>query len=160
MDCPRPNYTIIGYLTARDRTTKQVSLSLETMDLAVDMFVGRMDTIEHFLSINLSEKVFRLIFSQVVGMDVGIYNKSPQPFPQQELLNIVIHKLNVEIAAWNKQRDVATPWVASEVHHNRKNSQKITRYQRLADDGLHLSEELKQRWVDCLYKAILKMIKW
>lgn len=145
-------------LTVRDRESRQVSLSFDTMDLAVDMFVGRMDTIHHFLTINLTERAFKLIFSQVVGMDMGTYNGLPYPHPQQDLLDSVIHRLNNEIVSWNMVRNVATPWIASDIHHNRKDGQKIVRYQRLASDGLHLTDELKQRWVTYLHKAILKTI--
>lgn len=145
-------------LTVRDKVTKQVSLSFDTADLAVDMFVGRMDIIHHFLTINLTERAFKLIFSQVVGMDMGVYNGPPYPHQQQQLLDSVIHRLNIEIAAWNKIQNVATPWIANDIHHNRKDGQKIVRYQRLASDSLHLTEELKQRWVTYLHRAILKTI--
>lgn len=89
---------------------------------------------------------------------MGTYNGLPHPHLQQELLDNVIHSLNNEIASWNKNQNVATPWIANDIHHNRNDGQKIVRYCRLLTDGLHLTDDLKQRWATYLHKAILKTI--
>lgn len=146
-------------LTSKNRNLKMVSLSFESVDEAVNMFTCAMDIINHFLNINLVEKKFKLSFGQVVGMDIGVYNHLEHPHPLQSLLDEAVIRINNEIATRNSGEGVATPWVANEVHHNRKKGQKITRYQRLADDGLHLTSELKQRWATHLHRAIIKIIE-
>lgn len=122
-----------------------MSLAYETVEEAVNMFICTMDITKHFLSINLVEKKYMLTFSQLVGMDMGKYNRLNHPHPQQHLMDEAIIRINAEIATRNAEEGVATPWVANDIHHNRKRGQKITRYQCLAYDGLHLTDDLKYR---------------
>lgn len=118
-----------------------------------------MDIISHFLSINLVEKKYKLAFSQIVGMDLAVYNRQDQPHPNQNLLDDAVIRINLEIANRNMAEGVATPWVANDIHHNRKKGYKVTRYHRLSEDGLHLTQDLRERWAVFLHKAILKIME-
>lgn len=91
-------------------------------------------------------------------MDMSIFNKVSVPSSHQELLDRTVLAINSSIAELNKNNGVSTPWTANEVHHNRKNGRKITRYQRLAEDGLHITEELKDKWTVAIDKAIRHII--
>lgn len=146
-------------MTVLDRNTRQVSLNFESEEEAVDMMIGRIDAIKHFLSINLLEKRYKLMFCQTVGMDMSAYNRTQPPHPQQELLDSTILSINIEFAKWNKENDAPTPWLASDIHHNRKRGQKITRYERLAEDGLHLTESLREKWAENIAKAVNKLLE-
>lgn len=145
-------------LTVLNRDTRQVSLNFTSQFEAVDMFTGRMDAVNHFLSINLREKKYQLIFAPVIGMNISTYNCAPFPSEQQDLLDNSVLAINSEIAAWNQANEVVTPWITSEIHHNRKKGRKITRYDRLASDGLHLTDNIRDKWVAQLRKTIEKMI--
>lgn len=64
--------------------------------------------------------------------------------------------MNHAIIAFNKANNVLTPWTNKEIHHNKKGGRKVTRYYKLGDDGLHLSDEIREKWASTLYNAICK----
>lgn len=142
-------------ITSLDHRTRQVSLSFTDEDKMLDEYTGKMDAIQHHFKVG---KTPRLMFAQLVGMDLATYNNAPAPNPQQDLLDRTILSVNSSIASFNKNNGMNTPWTASEIHHHRKNGRKITQYQRLAEDGLHLTEELRDKWVFAIDKAIVKSI--
>lgn len=146
-------------ITRRDRETKKVSLREISVETAVSAYVQSMDIVTHFIKILLDGKKYQLIFTEIVGMDMATYNGTTYPHHQQSLLNSTIHGVNAEITAWNNARNVITPWLAKEIHRNKKNGQKITRYHKLSEDGLHLTSELRSSWAKLLIQAICKNIE-
>lgn len=143
-------------ITMRDKNTKKVSVREPSTNTAIASYIQSMDTVTHFLRILLDGRRYQLVFSEIVGMDMATYNGTRYPHDQQAVLDSTIHGVNAEIVAWNNARDVVTPWLAKEVHRNKKNGQKITRYHKLSEDGLHLTTELRTRWADLIVKAIHK----
>lgn len=130
---PKQIYIMTGIceITVRDREAKTLSLRDPQVDTAVASYVQSMDTVTHFLRILLDGNQYQLIFSEIVGMDMATYNGTQYPHEQQATLNSIIHGVNAEITAWNNTRNVITPWLAKEIHRNKKNGQKITRYHKL-----------------------------
>lgn len=128
-----------------------------TLEEAIDRYEGQMDYIRHHLSIVLTEKVHKVVFCEVIGADLAKFNKMDQPHPQQGQMAEVILGVNLKIAAFNESNGMPTPWTAKDVHHNKKSKTKVSRYQKLAEDGLHLSEELKGKLAKTLHKYIGKV---
>lgn len=79
-------------------------------------------------------------------MDLAVYNHLSGEHPQQPLLNDMVTEINHSITAFNEENEVITPWTAKEVHRNKKGGKKTTRYQKLAPDGLHLTNEILEKW--------------
>lgn len=91
----------------------------------------------------------RIIFGPLIGLDLAKYNQ------RVISVNTVIHRLNVEINRFNKTNGAITPWLACDVHRNIKGRKK-NRYQLLAMDGVHLTPEMRNKWVIELISAIKK----
>lgn len=124
---PQQIYIMNGIceITERDRESKLVALRDPLVNTAVASYVQSMDTVSHFLKILLDGHQYQLIFSEIVGMDMATYNGTQYPHVHQATLNAIIHGVNAEVTAWNNARSVVTPWLAKEVHRNKKNGQKI-----------------------------------
>lgn len=146
-------------ITRKDRDTKLVSLQDGSVDVALERLENSMKEIEHHLTTRLTERPYTLTFSPVTGMDIARYNGQDTTHEEQETLNEIIGGINQIITAHNKANRVITPWIASEIHYNKKGGRKKTRYYKLAADGLHLSDAIKERWAGILYTAIVKMVE-
>lgn len=145
-------------VTALDRETRQISLVDEAQEETVLRYEGLMDTIRHHLSVFLTERPYKLVFCELIGADMARYNKQEQPHPQQSQLDEMVLEINARIVGFNKENGVATPWTAKSVHHNKKSKTKVARYQKMGPDGLHFSEELKEKVAEVLYKYVKKAL--
>lgn len=156
--CPQQIYVMNGIcdITYRDRSTKLVSLHELEVERAVESYVQSLDTVTHFVKILLDGHRYKLIFSEQIGMNLATYNGTLYPHQHQGILNETIERINAEIVIWNRNHEVITPWVARIIHRNMKNGKKTHKYQKLAPDGLHLSEEVRAHWAYELAQAICK----
>lgn len=154
---PKQIYIMNGIcdITTKSRITKKVSLREADVDSAVQSITDSMDTVSH-LKILMDGYQYQLIFAEIVGMNISTYNYTEYPDPQQTDLNSIVERVNAEIVARNASCCMATPWVAREVHRNKKKGGKTHRYQKLADDGLHLPIEMKKMWAQELVNAMQK----
>lgn len=141
-------------ITQINRITRIVSLRDDNLEQLLDRFTGQMDIIRHHLSIFLTERKYKLSFCHVIGMDLAIHNHLHQEHPRQALLNEMVAEVNQAITSFNEENGVITPWTAKEVHRNKKGGKKTTRYQKLAPDGLHLSDDLREKWAMVLLNTI------
>lgn len=128
----------------------------ESSEEAVQRYEGQMDIIRHHLSVFLTEKPFKVVFCELIGADIAKYNKQAQPHHQQDQLEETILGINTRIAAFNKENNVPTPWIAKTVHHNKKSKTKVSRYQKLSEDGLHYGEDLKLKIATILHNYVAK----
>lgn len=143
-------------ITQLNRAEWTVSLPEESVARIVDCFQGSMDATRHHLSIFLTERPHSVIFSQIVGMDMAKFNRMDEKHPQQALLDEMVTHVNHAIAEFNKENNMLTPWLGQDVHHNKKGGRKTTRYYKLAPDGLHLTDQLREKWAATLYSVIVK----
>lgn len=143
-------------VTQLNRSQWTVSLQDEDINCTIDGIVGCMDATRHHLSIVLTEKPHRIIFGHIVGMDIAKFNRSEQKHPQQDTLDEMITQVNHHITAFNKENAMLTPWTSQDIHRNKKGGRKTTRYYKLAEDGLHLSNEIREKWAAIIYNVIVK----
>lgn len=144
-------------VTELNRHTRELSLADPTPEETISRYDGQMDIIHHHLSIVLTEKEYKLAFCEVIGADMGKYNRSEQKHPQQDQLEEIILGLNMKIVAFNTDNQMPTPWTAKDIHHNKKSKTKVSRYHKLGDDGLHLSEDLRMKIANTFYKYVIKL---
>lgn len=133
-----------------------VSLRDTEVEAIVLGHVDSMDIISHFTKVLLDGRKYQLIFRELVGMNIATYNRTDHPHPQQDRLNEAINLVNIEIVSRNRALSLATPWVAKQVHKNLKNGKKSNRYQKLGEDGLHLTDAMRSKWAYEIIQAIKK----
>lgn len=143
-------------ITSLNRTTRKLTMADPSQEEAVMRYDGQMDFIRHHLTIVLTEKPFKLVFCEMIGADLAKYNQDTQIHPQQE---DVVSSINTKIVAFNTSNGMPTPWTSRVVHHQKKSKMKVSRYQKLAPDRLHLSEELKGKLANIIYKYVAKYAK-
>lgn len=145
-------------VTSLDRTTRIATVTTPDIDKMVEDYEYMMETVQHHIKVMTVGPVPKLAFGQLIGMDLAVFNRRKEVDTNQEILDNGILRINAAIAAFNSKNGASTPWLATDVHHNRKNGRKITRYHRLAEDGIHLTDDLKDKWAVALDKAIKKMV--
>lgn len=145
-------------ITTLDRRTRTVSITTPDENKMVEDYKYTMEIVQHHIKVMSVGNIPILSFGQLIGMDLAVFNHSDTPDEYQQSLDTGVLLINAAVAAFNNANGASTPWLASEIHHNRKNGRKITRYHRLAEDGIHLTNDIRDKWVVALDKAILKMI--
>lgn len=133
-------------VTELDRATRQISLRHESEALTISLYKDYLTTTYHQIQLCVGEYPLRIVYGPIIGIDLSKYNGMIADGNQQENLNSIINQLNVEINRFNEEQDSITPWIARDVHRNVKGKSR-NRYQLLADDGVHLTPDMKQRWV-------------
>lgn len=142
-------------VTLRDRQTKLVTLRYESEELMVNLYKEYMTTTYHQLQHYLGDGPNRIIFGPLIGIDLFKCNQRVINENHQASLNTLIHQLNIEINRFNEFNGSITPWLARDVHRNIKGRKK-NRYQLLAEDGVHLSPEMRSKWVAELTSSLVK----
>lgn len=108
------------------------------------------------LIVSFNDKLYysKLVMAPITGMDLTSYNgsKSLNIDNQQALLNQSVINVNTEIARFNRLNNVFTPWTSRIVHH-RHRQKYHARYEKLSDDGCHLSDEILQYWAQSLRRS-------
>lgn len=153
---PRQIYIMSGIcdITMKNKPTKKVMLRESDVDKSTQSIIDSIDTVSHFIRILMDGYLYRLIFTEIIGMNLATYNNTEYPNPQQKELNMAIEKINAEIVEANSRNNVIAPWIAREVHRNKKDGRKTHRYQKLAEDGLHITGEMRQTWARDYIRAM------
>lgn len=141
--------------------TKLVFLRDENVENCVTNFKGKMESASNLLvSINTNLRNSMIIITPVTGMDLEKYNKMKSNFisRQQELLDQSVTRVNTEIARYNRLNGVPTPWCSRLVLHRSRRSYH-TRYNKLSDDGCHLTDEVILYWANMIVDTINKICR-
>lgn len=143
-------------VTYKDKKTKKLYLRIQDpqqlltyfQELLVSAF-GKLTSTVTNTSTNC-----KFIFAPLTGIDLAKYNKSKID-SNQELLNNCIEMINLEIASFNREKKVFTPWTSHIVHH-RSRGKYHTRYEKLTTDGCHLTPCVIEYWAQSIAEAIDK----
>ena len=92
-----------------------------------------------------------LIFCRLVGANLEKVLKKHADF-EQFVMDEAIYKINDYIFRKNIEKGLWAPDMATPVHRMAKGETK-SYYNHLADDGIHLSQELKEKWAKKLLKT-------
>lgn len=144
----------IGDVTTKDRVTHEVSLRDNDVNITVDRFVFGMQSVLQRMKALVTEGQCKVTFCHIIGMDLLMCNRLPYKHPAQDTLDEIIQRLNQEITAINKYGGVVTPWTASMIHCNKKGGRKVTKYHKLAEDGLHLTDEIRMKWAEVILATV------
>lgn len=115
-----------------------------------------MGAIQNSLTTKLGNDDCKVIFGELVGMNIAHYNGTRYPDQQQDLLNTIVEGINIEIVKENTANDLITPWIARMIHKNWKDGRKVHRYHKLAADGVHLTPDLRAIWAKEILQSIYK----
>lgn len=140
-------------VTQLERQTRLVSLR-NNEARAILEYKESMDIVCHHLRILFDRNPTQVI-SQIVGLDIAKHNGEVLPSPQEEELDSTINSINVEINKFNSANNTISPWLARDIHKNTKGHKK-TRYYKLGEDGVHLTQDLQQRWASEILASLHK----
>lgn len=158
---PEQVYVIAGIcdITKKNKHTNKVSLRETNPMFAMSLYKFHMEAIRSSLTSKLGNDDCIVVFGELVGMNIVGYNGTRFPDQQQNLLNEIVEGVNKEIIAQNASRDLVTPWIARTIHKNWRNGRKMHRYHKLAADGVHLTQDLREMWAREILKSIYKNTK-
>ena len=92
-----------------------------------------------------------IIFCRIVGADMEKVLRRHADY-EQFVMDEAIYKINDHIFRKNIEKGLWAPDMATPVHRMIKGEMKSF-YEHLANDGIHLSQELKEKWAKKLLKT-------
>lgn len=146
-------------ITKKDKYTHKVELRETNQLLALSLYKFHMESIRKSLTTKLGNDGCKVVFGELVGINIAGYNGTSYPDPQQDLLNTIVEGVNMEVVAQNTSQDLVTPWTARTIHRNRRDGKKVHRYHKLSFDGVHLTQELREVWAREILQSIYKNAK-
>lgn len=155
---PDQVYIVAGVcdITKKNKQTNTISLRETNPLLAISLYKFHMEAIRNSLTTKLGNNDCKIVFGELVGVNMARYNGTGYPDPQQDQLNNIVEGVNMEIVAQNTSQNLVTPWIARTIHKNRRDGRKIHRYHKMASDGVHLTDELRDTWAKEILKSIYK----
>ena len=142
----------INDVTVKDRQTKRISFPGKDPVVLAKHLIDRMEEAEtDFLK---TAPATNIVFCNLTGADLTRALKREAEFDQQ-ILNEAVYLYNEEIFQRNIMKNLFAPDMASPVHRQ-VNGKNMTFLSHLVDDGIHLGEELKKKWVKKIVKTIEK----
>lgn len=155
---PDQVYIVAGIcdVTKKDKRTHKISLRETNPLLAISLYRFHIEAIRNSLTVKLGNDDCKIIFGQLVGANIAGYNGTRYPDQQQELQNEIVEGINLEIVAQNTSQGLVTPWIARTIHKNARDGRKIHRYHKLASDGIHLTQDLREIWAREILQSIYK----
>ena len=136
-------------ITTKDKQTKKIDFKWsDSIDLATSL-INTMDKAEDFL--HKSRPATTFIFCPLLGANLEAAMKKPA-LAEQIILDEAIWIFNEEVFQRNSMKNAYAPNFADPVYRKIKGI-KRTFLNHLHDDGIHLSDGLKEIWV----RKILKL---
>ena len=139
-------------VTTKNKLTKKIEFNWsDSIDLATHL-VNTMDKAEDFLF--KSRPATNFIFCPLLGADLSSALKKPS-LAEQSILDEAIWIFNDEIHQRNSMKKMYAPNFADPVYRKIRGS-KRTFLHHLHEDGIHLSNELKEIWVRKILKLTVR----
>ena len=165
----KPDYIIIAAgiceVTLKNRITKLYTVKCTDVTEATKAYSEAMEETKSLFEDVLPNT--KIIFNPVTGVDLTdynsksrkglfgdelkVYHENKELHPMQDTLNATVISINKEIAKFNYNHKVATPWSASLVHKYEK--KKYYHHYQYLSDGCHLMDECKEYWAEKFHKA-------
>lgn len=145
-------------MTIKNRTSHTVSIRSSDTGLLVSDYMNTLHQAHSTIRQWCPQVRVKCIFCPVTRLNFSAYNKRPShldDLTNQVALNESIAHLNAEIMKYNTLNKNITPWTSRAVHRRHRNSV-TNNYDRLANDGCHLSPAVRQFWADALHEAVVK----
>lgn len=156
-DQPDQVYILAGInnLTRKDKRTRIVSVASTELYKTTQQFQDEMNFCYALLKKTLHLKV-KIVFAPITGMSLHQYNKvdSARSQIEQEILDKSVIEVNKIIIAFNVNRNCKTPWTHSIIHRHFRGKYHFS-YNRLSEDGCHLTSEIRLFWLRKIISAIM-----
>ena len=135
-------------ITTKDKLTKMISFDWTDAVSLASHLISTMEKAEEFLYQNYPASTF--IFCPIPGANLNNVLKK-QADLEQDILNEAIWIYNEELFQRNIHKNVYAPNFADPVHRM-INGVRRNFLQHLGKDGIHLSEDLKKKWIKKMIK--------
>lgn len=148
----------INTITQLNRVTREVSLISMDKSKIIQQYKDEMNfSLIHLKKI--TKKDTKIVFAPITGMDMAKYNKVDQRslVEAQNMLNEAAMEINNLIIAQNTSCACKTPWTHSIVHRYFRGKYHFT-YDRLEEDGCHLTDQIRKFWAKKIISAIISNI--
>lgn len=144
----------INNLTYLNKNTRKVSLSAPEQDSMVQQYCDEMNFSYSRLR-KITKPGTKVIFAPLTGMDLAKFNriKAGDIIQYQNILNSALLNINNRIIQFNTEHGIKTPWTHAIIHRRYRGVYHFS-YERLQDDGCHLTEEIRIFWGQKLVSAI------
>lgn len=148
----------VNNITQLNKRTREVDLMSMNKDKIVQNFVDEMNFSFNLLRKITAEKT-KIIFAPITGMDLERYNNvtTGSMIEKQNILNESIIEVNNLIIAQNTSHGYRTPWTHGIVHRYFRRKYHFA-YDRLTEDGCHLTDRIKEYWGKKITTAIVANI--
>ena len=130
-------------VTTKDRITKKISFDWQDPEKLLSHLIEEIDKGEKYFYKELPAS--KVVFCRLVGADLKKVLRR-QAENEQFVLDDAIYKLNEIIFKMNIEKQLYAPDMATPVHR-KINNKNISFYQHLGDDGIHLSQDLREKWI-------------
>lgn len=136
----------INNITQLNRETRKVSLMSVEKEKIVQHFEDEMN-FSYTLLRKITKQKTKIIFAPVTGMDLEKYNKADTGTMEesQKILNDTIIDINNSIITWNSNHSCKTPWTHGIIHRYFRKKYHFA-YDRLDEDGCHLTDQVREYW--------------
>ena len=157
-DFPGHNIYIAGGIcdfTFKDPRTKIISFFHRDEDALVKHVCDLIDHIDHY--VHVRRPTTKFIICPIVGVDVQKYiPKIAETFPNlQDVFTNAIMRVNYHILTVSNSRSYRVPYFSTRVHTWHHGS--VTHhYERLDEDGIHFTENIRKSWATAFVKAVEK----
>lgn len=144
---PKRIYIISGVnnLTHLNRITRKLILKERDVTKATDNFMQELGMAQHLIHTTTNDCP-DIIMAPLTGLSISMYNNDPSvPTADQDILNATVITINKKITEYNEDRCSTTPWTASYIHRYFRRKYHFA-YDKLAQDGCHLTEDGKDFW--------------
>ena len=158
MDFPGHNIYIAGGIcdyTFKNPQTKIISFFHKDEGALIKHMCDLVEHIDHYTHVRRPHTKF--IICPLVGVDVEAYIPKIAAVREglQDIMTNATMEVNNHILTVNNRRGYRVPYLATRIHSWHHNKVKH-HYERLATDGIHLTDDLKQNWAAAFVKAVEK----
>lgn len=144
----------INTITRLNRRTREVSLMSMEKRKIIQQYTDEMNFSSALLR-RSTKAGTKIIFAPITGMDLAKYNRVDEGTmtESQNVLNEALTEINSLIIAQNAKYACKTPWTHGIVHRYFRKKYHF-QYDRLDNDGCHLTEQVRLFWGRKIVSAI------
>ena len=147
-----PVYIVGGVnnITTKNKITGEISFKWDPPELLIQYMLNLLSTLDKHVSKEFPAS--KIIFCPLVGSELRRVVTEHWVAPnQQDAVNEAVFTFNEETFKINKRKQTFSPSLHRSVHRS-KNGKRKSYYDHL-EDGLHLTEELKDKWAHKIVKS-------
>ena len=130
-------------VTTKNRKTKVISFDWQDPKVLLNHLMSEISKGENYFHRELPAS--KVVFCHLVGANLEKVLGRHADY-EQYVLNEAIYELNENIFRINIKKQLYAPDMATPVHRKIQNINSSF-YHHLAEDGLHLSQDLREKWV-------------